>query len=284
MESKIAKAIAIKHHPPALIWSDEKPEDDVQFNEGQWRCMMRLAATLLVLVIVSGCASLGEGPTPAVKPLKTRELPPGNGWWFAQFRLHWPPDTQPIWHMDLYLAHQVILPQLEQNRADIILWRFHRRSARDGAGRQFSFIFYTSSQTAKRVFDAFKADPLVNNLKSAGVLDQDVYDDPTQITRPNIEDTSDKNWPASIQKAWPHYMMGASQMWLSLIAEIAAEKLASDPAPPASIAEIEAFYRPLSETLTGLWQQEGRHALMHHLNALFEYQPLIYWEKRYMTF
>jgi hypothetical protein len=76
--------------------------------------------------------------------------------------------------------------------------------------------------------------------------------------------------------------MGASQMWLNLIADIAAENLTDN--PPASIAEIETFYQQVNETLTELWQNEGRHAFMHHLNALFEYEPLIYWEKQYLTF
>ena len=69
---------------------------------------------------------------------------------------------------------------------------------------------------------------------------------------------------------------------LNLIAEIAADKPTD--IPPASIEEIEAFYQPVDETITQLWQQEGRHAFMHHLNALFEYQPLIYWEKKYLNF
>ncbi len=124
---------------------------------------------------------------------------------------------------------------------------------------------------------------MVNDLKSAGLLAKEVHDDPAKIILPNIEDTGDKNWPESIQKTWPYYIMGASQMWLNLIAEIAAEKLADNPAP-SSIEEIEAFYQQVDETITDLWQKEGRHAFMHHLNALFEYEPLIYLEKRYMTF
>ena len=242
----------------------------------------RLAGLFLLLVLIAGCSSIGPVSTPAIKPLKTSELPSGNGWWAARFRMQWPPETQPIWYMDLYLAHRVILPRLEQNRQAISLWRFHRRAARDGGGRQFSFIFYASPQTAQKIFDALKTDPLVNKMKSNGILDKDVYDDPTRITLPNIEDTSDKNWPASIQKSWPYYIMGASQMWLNLIAEITAENTAES--PPASIAEIETFYQQINETITGLWQQEGRHAFLHHLNALFEYEPLIYWEKRHMTF
>ena len=242
-----------------------------------------LSSTILLLVIIAGCSSFGQVQSPEIKPLMTRELPSGHGWWFARFRMPWPPDTKPIWHMDLYLAHQVILPKLEQYKQDISLWRFHRRAGRDGGGRQFSFIFYSSPQTAQHIFSALKTDPLVNNLKLAGVLDQDVYDATTRITRPNIEDTGDKNWPTSIQKSWPYYIMGASEMWLNLIAEIAAENL-TDNRQPASIAEIESFYQQVNQTITELWQKEGRHAFMHHLNALFEYKPLIYWEKQYLTF
>lgn len=243
----------------------------------------RLTGIFLLLVIITGCSSFGRIHTQEIKPLKMRELPSGHGWWFARFRMHWPPDTKPIWYLDLYLAHQVILPKLEQYKQDINLWRFHRRAGRDGAGRQFSFIFYSSPQTARHIFNALQSDPLVAYLKTEGVLDHDVYDDPSQINRPNIEDTGDENWPTSIQKTWPYYIMGASQMWLNLIAETAAEKLTEGP-PPVSIAKIESFYRQVDETITELWQQEGRHAFMHHLNALFEYKPLIYFEKKHMTF
>ena len=44
MESKIADAISIKYQPVALIWSDEKPAEAMQFKEGKWGCIMWLAA------------------------------------------------------------------------------------------------------------------------------------------------------------------------------------------------------------------------------------------------
>jgi hypothetical protein len=45
MESRIAQAIESKHPPIALIWSDEKPEGAMQFQEGRWGCVMWLAAS-----------------------------------------------------------------------------------------------------------------------------------------------------------------------------------------------------------------------------------------------
>lgn len=44
MESKIAKAIHLKHHLVALIWSDEKPDKAMQFQEKRWGCVMWLIA------------------------------------------------------------------------------------------------------------------------------------------------------------------------------------------------------------------------------------------------
>lgn len=242
-----------------------------------WRAVL-----LLLLFVTTGCTSFGQVQKQEIKPVTSAALPSGNGWWFARFRMKWPPDTQAVWYMDLYLAHQVIMPLLEQHKNDISLWRFHRRAARDKAGRQFSFIFYSSPQTAQSIFNLLKTNRQVNNLKFADVIDQETYDNPARITRPKIEDTSDKKWPVSIQKTWPYYIMGVSQMWLDLISEVTKEHLENT--SPASLEEIEAFYQQVNETITKLWQKEGRHAFMHHLNALFGYEPLIYYEKRYLTF
>ena len=43
MESSIAKAIQLKYQPVALMWSNEKPADAMQFSEGKWGCVMWLA-------------------------------------------------------------------------------------------------------------------------------------------------------------------------------------------------------------------------------------------------
>jgi len=73
----------------------------------------------LMLVLLMGCTSLGQVQEHEVKPVTPEELPSGNGWWRVRFRMNWPPDTAPVWHMDLYIAHQVIMPLLEKNKNDI---------------------------------------------------------------------------------------------------------------------------------------------------------------------
>ena len=122
---------------------------------------------------------------------------------------------------------------------------------------------------------------IIDNL-AAGFLGEVVYSNPAEIKRPNIEDTSDPKWPDSIQNTWPYYITGVSRMWLNLVAEIADKDLEDD--PPASQEEIDAFYRQVEESVTELWQNKGRHAFMHHLNAIFRYEPMIYYEKRFMNF
>ena len=45
MESKIAQAIRTKLQPVAVLFSDERPADAMQFAEGRWGCVMWLLAT-----------------------------------------------------------------------------------------------------------------------------------------------------------------------------------------------------------------------------------------------
>lgn len=44
MESRISNALHLKHHPIALIWSNQKPEGAMQFKENKWGCVMWLVA------------------------------------------------------------------------------------------------------------------------------------------------------------------------------------------------------------------------------------------------
>lgn len=250
-------------------------------DSGYRRPALALILATMVMAVMAGCTTTAPGKMP-LRVAPPPEIASSEGWWFARFQLQWPEEQPVEWHWDLLIAHKIIAPTLEQSKASIRLWRFHRRAARDQAGHQLSFIFYASAQTAHQIFNTLQSNALLAEMKSAGVVLADIYDRPDKIDKPRISDTSDPNWPAAIQKSWPYYIMGASQMWLNLINETVAEM--PQPAAALTLDEAERMYLEVNAVIASLWEINGRHAFLHHLNALFGYEPLIYYEKRMLTF
>ena len=240
------------------------------------------AAIIFSMLAIAGCATIIEhkavetmGPPPA-------EIASSDGWWYARFRMQWPQEEAPSWHTDLLIAHKIVAPVLLKYKDRIRLWRFHRRAVRDDAGHRFSFIFYASAETAYQVFDLLRTNALLTEMAYSGRIIQEVYDNPDRIAKPRIKDTSDPSWPSSVQKSWPYFIMGASQMWLNLIAETVADMPTADAS--LSLDEYEEFYKEVNAAITSMWENNGRHAFLHHLNALFGYQPVIFYEKRMLRF
>lgn len=223
----------------------------------------------LTLLALGGCASTGAGKFQCAGTSGREDT--GNGWWYAGFMFNWPQDVEdPYLEDDVLIAHQIVSPVLERYKKEIQLWRFHRRAARDEVGHRFSFIFYTTAANARKIYAAIDSSSVLNQLKAEGVIQRVAMDDANVIARPGIEATSDPKWSPSLQKAWPFFIMGVSRTWLDLIsqhAEGAGKK-------PASIAEMRSFYREISEKVESTWKEEGGHAFLHHLNALFGYGPV----------
>ncbi len=119
-------------------------------------------------------------------------------------------------------------------------------------------------------------------LSNAGLVAAVSYDSPRNIAKPNIEDTSDPNWSPDLQKAWPYFVMGASETWLRLI------ELHVQPVPGSarckSLQDLQALYAAANDSIDRLWQKEGSHAFLHHLNAIFGYVPVQFYEKRQISF
>lgn len=227
-----------------------------------------------IAISISGCASTGHVPAPKT-PTNTEV-----GWWYASFQITWPQDEEPAWHNDLIIAHRIVAPVLDRYRNDIPLWRFHRRAVRDPAGHQFSFIFYSTSETARKVYAEIDAAPLLQEMKSAGLIAQTTYDDTTTIARPGMDGTSDPNWSRPVRNSWPYFIMGVSQLWLDLIGQFA-----DDGRPkPSSLDQLEASYLEIDKEVRQTWAKEGGHAFLHHLNAAFGYSPVIIYQKYLMRF
>jgi hypothetical protein len=192
-------------------------------------------------------------------------------WWYARFQMDWPDDDEPRFSDNLIIAHEVVAPLLDRYRDDIKLWRFHRRAARDAAGHQFSFIFFATIETAQSIYDEIDHSAVLDDLLQSGDLLVVQLDDVNKPERAGIDATSDHRWPLSVQRSWPYFIMGVSLMWLDLVEqEVDSRELGSR----TGISDRLDYYAVVNDRITTLWKQEGRHALFHHANGIFGYEPL----------
>lgn len=229
-------------------------------------------AILITGLALTGCAGL---TTVDIQPVTSgvagqSESPPE--WWFVRIQWHWAEDMAPAWHLDLLAAHQILLPLINAHGDEILLWRIHRRAGRDEAGHQFSLLFYASGQTAQTIYSGIADNAVLADLTAAGMVAQVKTRPLTDGSFPNIEDMSDPAWSPAMQASWPHYIHGVSRMWLDLVS-ITANPLITDSAP-VTLDGTVALYRQVDADINDVWQTEGSHALLHHLNAIFGYQPV----------
>ncbi len=234
------------------------------------RVVFVMASKLLLVMFFShmiGCAQVSSPPVitdTLQQPISA--VADGKSWWYYRTKVNRPEQAPPNWAMGALLAGEVFLPILQAYHQEIELWRFHRRAGRDQSGHLFSFIFYSSAETAHSIYLDLENNRLLLDLLEQGKLDRLQFDDVGQLSRPNIEDTSDKSWPLIIQKSWPSYIMGVSQMWLNLVHGLAENHLQDD---------VIQRYDNVQKELTALWTQHGQHAWLHHLNALYAYEPFL---------
>lgn len=223
---------------------------------------------IFINIIPTGCTAVSSNADFTLK--KQAVIQPQMGWWRVAFKMNWPPETTPLWYMDLLLAHQIIYPVLKDHNSQIALWRFHRRAGKDSAGHQFSFIFYSTPESAAKINSQIKSTQLLTSLEHSGELKHFHLQSTDHIIDGAIEATSDPGWSVPMQKAWPYYIMGVSQMWLSLIDQYVIDIQSVD----ASVEDLQDLYKKVNAKMIETWQDEGHHALFHHLNALFGYHPL----------
>ena len=241
-----------------------------QLNGKDRSCRIIFGLFVLILFcLLDGCAF------PATVPADQNGVISGGPesqpyWWYVRYRIVWPEGAEPDWRVDLLLADAVIKPVLHANKQQIRYWRFHRRAIRDAAGHQFSFIFYADKDTAGRVYAALSSDKLSVRLIEKNILQKIVTDNLANNHQSGVQDTSDKNWSETLQKAWPAYIMGVSDMWLQLI-----EQNMEEYTPDADVVDLLQKYGNANDKITAVWQKEGQHAYLHHLNAIFGYEPIM---------
>ncbi len=195
-----------------------------------------------------------------------------TGWWYVRLRIRWPEKKEPSWHIDPLLAHRIYAPVLDKYKDKIAIWRFHRRAARDAEGHQFSLTFYSSAQTALHVFRTIRANTLLKRMKRSGYIIQDLYDSTAQNKAPEVAHTSDGHWSTPVRKSWPYFIMGVCHMWLALIEDFSSTH--SGGKNVSSLPRLITLYRHVNTSINKAWREEGSHSMLHHLNAVFGYEPV----------
>lgn len=237
--------------------------------------MLKSAALFLLVVIFLGACAYQQPKLSSDSVVSSPQSMDVKGeadyWWYARFEMDWSDDNEPDFSKNLIIAHEVISPLLDRYADNISLWRFHRRAAHDAAGHQFSFIFYSTPDIAQAIYDDIDHSVLVDGLLATGDLLAVKLDNVNEPKRAGISATSDKKWSMTIQKSWPYFIMGVSVMWLDLVAQEVDDKALSS---NRGIKERLDYYRKVNDRITALWNKEGRHALLHHINGIFGYEPL----------
>ncbi len=242
---------------------------------------MSIAAAFLLLS-ATGCVTTARSTLKPDVPVAFEEKTDQRGWWSARFRMKWPANERPSWHVDPFLAQRVVSPVLEQHEQAIGLWRFHRRALRDEKGHQFSFVFYASPSTAREIFRTIASNADLITFKKAGIIEEDTYEDTSSILKTQLEDSSDSRWSPPLKKSWPYFAMGLSQTWLSMIEDLAQQT--ADARNLTSVDEVLTFYKNINVSVTESWREEGAHAFLHHTNAIFGYEDIAVHERRLTTF
>lgn len=247
--------------------------------------MKHFIALLLLTLSISGCATSSthtvtdDGHRIAALPETASGDEESLGWRRIMFQHQWNADDEPDWTLDLLIAGELLAPAMDQHHERLPLWRFHRRNAHDSAGHQLSLLLYTDAATAQAIYQQIINQPLTTQLlaeqhgaegKTGGLLKRIHHRGMTGNPSPLIENTSDPSWSLEMQRAWPYYIKGISEMWLSLLMQYRQQA-----AITGNLDEVLVDYQALNQRLTETWQKEGQHALLHHLNATFGYQPML---------
>lgn len=240
------------------------------------RCWRTWLLTLVACGLFAGCASVdSQAPTAPRSAVDAAGLTDESRWWHVRFRFHRDGLATTNSYLDGLMAVELMAPLLEQREREMALWRFHRRWPEDPVGHQLSFMFFAQPATALAIEQELKKEPLLRRLTDEGHL-RDWFVEPSPHDDAVVPaSTSDDRWPPALQREWPHFIMGASRMWLGLLQDASARY---------RTLTLHCRYRRVEKVINELWFEEANHALFHHLSALFGYRPMRVGGEGEMTF
>lgn len=180
-------------------------------------------------------------------------------WTNVAYHVDWDYAQKPSLWIDALIAAEFASPILKEYQPDLTFWRFHRRARPDHAGHIFRVSIYAPKGISKIIRAKLKkaAKPLLK----AGLL--------TAINYERKKEVQDERWDTEIREAWPAFMQGVSEFWLSLILHYVSDKRGK-----GKLLELTGVYCGAEDQLCTLWTEELSHPLLHHLNALFGGYPM----------
>jgi hypothetical protein len=199
-----------------------------------------------------------------------------NKWYSFNFRICRPPDQEPRWWIDILILDCIVRAVVSDETLSIGLWRVHRRAALDESGHEFTFDCFITEATANAVDDYVQRDAALSFLVTQQLL-----------VKPNgysmkerggsLNSISRETWPAELQEAWPFYIHGVCRALLWMIEAIRrATPDCPDVRQPGVDADVvKRSYQGFGQRLGNEWRDYGHDAFLHHLNAVFAYQPLL---------
>jgi hypothetical protein len=218
-------------------------------------------------LLLSACSLNPDQPATIPKPFGHGQE--GSSRWQI-FCLHMPFEPVPKWHLDLLLMDRLLAPELYREGNGIQLWRFHRRSADDGAGHRLRFLVYAPEPVRQRIQTSLQGNSVLAELIAAGWVKNLSSECGSSADSIDIAATSDRSWSPELQRAWPYFAMGVSATLLDLVES----ERRRFPQQERSLEAWIALYAEIQNHLDELWRVEGQHGFLHHLNALFGYQPI----------
>jgi len=228
----------------------------------------------MITLLLNACAPSQTAlppPRPTAIPLETSGYGGDVSWWACRFKMSWPSDANANGAVDLFLAHAVVEPVLRAYSERIYWWRFHRRAVRDKLGHQFSFLFYAESKVASKIMEDMRQSHFLQRALTEKIIEKTMFSNPDKPARPKIEAMSDPRWSPTLQRNWPSFIMGVSTLWLGLIDDA----MANTSLKNMDLTRLFEQYRQADVEITSMWREEGQHAFLHHLSAIFGYEPLI---------
>lgn len=192
-----------------------------------------------------------------------------ESWRSHKLRLERSSDGRFRWWLDLLLLDTLVRDCIESRGTELTLWRIHRRATDDVAGHEFAFISYAPEDVHRALDVLIAGHAALRFLQNAGLLRELISSDDGSA----IAATSAPTWPEPLKRAWPYYIDGVSRMALKLVDELRASPR---PALDAfSAADCEAYYSKLMAQFNEVWHDWGSDAFLHHINAVFGYQPVV---------